>query len=204
MRLILIGCEYVGKTTLANALEKWGLEQGRRFHMDDHFSIPDEFFLNAEEQKAMVEMPPTIKERFQRFQIYYHLGVMEQQEDIILTGFHIEEAIYGPRYYYPGKAVAAYHRRIEPQMPLDTVLVLLTAAPDIIRARMAATPHRYSLVQPTEVEEVQKQFEAEFTASRIRRKVRFDTSDLKPEEMLDRFLKVVRPKLNVRDLLLIR
>ena len=35
MRLILIGCEYVGKTTLANNLRDWGYPLGKRFHMDD-------------------------------------------------------------------------------------------------------------------------------------------------------------------------
>ena len=41
MRLILIGCEYVGKTTLANKITKWLKETtggGRTFH--DHFTIP--------------------------------------------------------------------------------------------------------------------------------------------------------------------
>lgn len=201
MRVILIGCEYAGKTTLANALEKWGLERGRKFHMDDHFSIPDEFHIAEEEQKAMVALLPAIKERFQRFQNYYHLEVMANSEDIILAGFHIEESIYGPRYYYPGIEVK-YTRRLEPQMPQDTILVLLTADPDIIRARMEAAPHKYQLVPPSEVEEIQAQFEAEFTASWIKRKARLDTSDLKPEEILDRFFEVVRPKLNERDLLL--
>ncbi len=202
MRVILIGCEYTGKTTLADALEKWGAEQGRAFHMDDHFSIPDEFHIGEDEQKAMVTLLPAIKERFQRFQNYYHLDVMANNEDIILAGFHIEEAIYGPRYYYPDLPVK-YTRRLETNMPEDTILVLLAAEPDVIRNRMEAVPHRYQLVQPAEVEEVQAQFEAEFRASWLKRRTRLDTTDLKPEGILDRFFEVVRPKLNERDLLLI-
>ena len=199
MRLILIGCEYVGKTTLANALEKWGLQQGRRFHMDDHdFSIPDEAHLNEEEQQAMVELPPKLKERFQ---VHYHVGVLNRHEDCILGGFHIEEAIYGPRYYYPGHTIT-YHRQVEPQMPPDTILAFLTAGPSVIRARMQASPHAYQLVQPDQVEEVQDQFEAEFTASWIGRKMRFDNSDFQAKEILDRFLEAVRPHLSARDLLL--
>lgn len=201
MRLILIGCEYTGRTTLANTLEKWGVENGRAFHMDDHFSIPDCYHIDEEEQEAMVQLLPAIKERFQRFQNYYHLDIIENQEDIILAGFHIEEAIYGPRYYYPGLRVR-YTRRLETKMPLDTILVLLTARPDVIRARMKADPHKYQLVQPQEVEEVQGLFETEFRSSWLKRKVRMDTSDIKPQDILDRFLVAVRPKLNERDLIL--
>jgi thymidylate kinase len=201
MRLILIGCEYSGKTTLANAIEKWGAERGRQFHMDDHFSIPDQYHTSVEEQKAMTSMLPTLKERFQRFQCYYHLDVMEHQEDIVLAGFHIEEAIYGPRYYYPGKKVG-YTRLLEARMPPDTILVLLTAQPEVIHARMKSSPHQYQLVKPSEVEEIQAQFEAEFKVSRIKRKTRLDVSDLKPSDLLVRFFAVVRPKLDTRDLLL--
>ena len=201
MRLILVGCEYAGKTTLADALHAWGLEQGRRFHMDDHFTIPDELH-GEEEQEAMLALPAAIKERFQRFQVQYHVHVLDINDDIILVGFHIEEVIYGPRYYYPGLKVT-YPRLIERQLPTDAILVLLTARPEVIRERMAAAPHRHPVVQPADVEEVQQQFEAEFAASWIRRKVRLDTSELAPDQILDRFLAVVRPQLAVRDLLLL-
>ena len=203
MRLILIGCEYVGKTTLADALKAWGLKRGRPFHMDDSdFSIPDDRHLSEEDQSAMVKLPPTIKERFQRFQIYYHLHILDRYEDCVLGGFHIQEAVYGNRYYYPGGRSVTYHREIEPLMPPDTVLALLTARSEVIRSRMEAAPHRYSLVKSAEVEEIQAEFEAEFAASSIRRKVRFDTSDFRPDQILDRFLVAVRPALNTRDLLL--
>ena len=201
MRLILVGCEYAGKTTLADALHAWGQERGRRFHMDDHFTIPDELH-GEEEQEAMLALPAAIKERFQRFQVQYHVHVLDINDDIILVGFHIEEVIYGPRYYYPGLKVT-YPRLIERQLPTDAILVLLTARPDVIRERMAAAPHRHPVVQPADVEEVQQQFEAEFAASWIRRKVRLDTSELAPDQILDRFLAVVRPQLDVRDLLLL-
>ena len=40
MRLIAIGCEYTGKTTLFEGLMKWGQDRGIHHHLDDHFSIP--------------------------------------------------------------------------------------------------------------------------------------------------------------------
>ena len=203
MRLIFIGCEYVGKTTLANALEEWGICRGRRFHMDDSdFSIPDDRHLNEAEQQAMVKLPPTLKERFQRFQVYYHLDILARYDDCILGGFHIQEAIYGPRYYYPGRTVN-YHHSIESQMPDDTILVLMTATPQSIMERMEIDPHRYPLVKADEVEEILTEFEVEFAASSIRQKVTFDTSEFESDQVLVRFLDAVRPQLSLRELILI-
>ena len=97
-----------------------------------------------------------------------------------------------------------YERQIEPEFPADTVLALLTARPEVIRARMAAAPHRHSVVPPADVEAVQQQFEAAYTASWVRRKVRLNTSEL---ARLTRYSTgssaVVRPRLDVRDLLLL-
>lgn len=201
MRLVLIGCEYAGKTTLVNALDGWGKERGIHFHLDDHFSIPDQFFLSPEDQRAMLAIPPTIKERFQRFQIYYHLDVIANHSDVLLAGFHIEEAIYGPRYNYPGHAWPAYQRKIETRLPSETILLLLTASPTVIRQRMEAAPHQYPVVPAADVEAVSKEFEAEYRASWIERKLRIDTSELQADQLLPRFLEQVKPYLDTRDLL---
>jgi hypothetical protein len=202
MRLIVVGCEYTGKTTLIDGLYAWGEERGIHFHLDDHFSVPDQFFLDEADQAAMIALPPTIKERFQRFQIYYHVAsVIVGHSDVLLGGFHIEEAIYGPRYYYPGKAFPAYQRRIEPSLPSDTILLLLTASPEVIRRRMTTAPHRYPLVQPDEVEEISQQFAREYQQSWIDRKFTLDTSELTPAQLVSTFLERVVPLLSERDLL---
>jgi len=201
VRLILIGCEYAGKTTLVDSLYAWGEDHGIHYHLDDHFSIPDKFFLSPEDQKAMLAVPPIIKERFQRFQIYYHLDVMANYEDCLLGGMHLEEAIYGPRYYYPGHAWPAYQRKIETHLPADTILLLLSARPEVIRQRLARAPHDYSLVPPEDVELISKEFEAEYRASWITRKLQIDTSELTPEGLFTTFMQRVTPFLDTRDLL---
>ena len=78
----------------------------------------------------------------------------------------------------------------------------MTAEADVIRARAEEAPHRYPIVPPEDVEEVQAAFEAEFALSWTSRKLRFDTTGFPATEVLDRFLAAVRPKLSERDLLL--
>ena len=158
MRLILIGTEYVGKTTLANALQEWGLKVGKRFHMDDgDFTIPDYHHLNEEDQQTMWNMSAVLKERFQRMVIYYHLEILERYNDCIFGGFHIEEKIFGPRYYHPGSEVS-YHRWLEHKMPDNSILVLMTCDPDVVRQRMVDDPHPYELVKSHEIEEIMDEF----------------------------------------------
>ena len=41
MYLLVIGCEYVGKTAFAEGLMEWGKPRGFDFHLDEHFTIPD-------------------------------------------------------------------------------------------------------------------------------------------------------------------
>lgn len=201
MRLVLIGTEYTGKTALVDALMDWGGKHGILFHLDDHFTIPDKYFLSPEDQKAMLALSPIIKERFQRFQIYYHIAVANDYEDCLLGGFHIEEAIYGGRYHYPGFAWAPYQRKIETELPKDTILLLLSARPEVIRQRMAAAPHDYPVVPSGDIEAVSKEFLAEYGASWIHRKLQIDTSDLTPDSLFKTFMQRIKPCLDTRDLL---
>ena len=186
MRVVVVGCEYSGVTTLINGIDEWGKARGIHHHLDDHFTIPDAYHLSQEEQAAMQEMLPAIKERFQRFQIVYHVRLLRKFEHILMGGFHIEEMVYGPRYYYPGINIAV--REYEPEMPDDTILVHLKASADEIRNRMERTPHLHQLVAPQDVPEILDRFEDEVRSSWISRKVVIDTTALTPENLFDRFL----------------
>ena len=53
MRLIIVGCEYSGVTTLINELYDWGNERGVHHPLDDHFTILDAYHLSQEEQNGM-------------------------------------------------------------------------------------------------------------------------------------------------------
>jgi hypothetical protein len=200
MRIIAIGCEYTGVTTLLEGLMTWGDERGIHHHLDDHFSIPDRQHLPPEDREAMVRMTPTLKERLQRFQVVYHVRLINRYDHILLGGFHIEEAIYGPLYYYPGLPTG-YTREYEAEMPEDTILVHLKARPEVIAARMGRDPHDYTVIRKADIAMLLQRFQEEYGASWTKHKFQIDTSDLTPAQLLTTFLDASVPYLNTRDLL---
>jgi hypothetical protein len=201
MRLVVVGCEHAGKSTLIDALMEWGAGNGLHFHLDDHFSIPDRQFLSDADTRVMAELPPVIKERYQRFQIFYHVHVLEDHEDCLVGGFHIEEKIYGRRYYYPDDVFPMrYLRKLESMLPPDTILLLLEAEPETIRRRMREAPHPYPIVPPEDVESVSREFAEEYRHSWLERKFRIDTTGMSGEELLAAFRERVVPYLSDRDL----
>ena len=122
MRVIVVGCEYSGVTTLIEGIMDWGHERDINHHLDDHFTIPDRQHLAPEDRETMVHLSPALKERFQRMQLVYHIRLLHRLDHILLGGFHIEEAIYGPLYYYPG-GVASEIRNLgafDSQSPSDS------------------------------------------------------------------------------------
>lgn len=200
MRVIVVGCEYSGVTTLIDGLMTWGEERGIHHHLDDHFTIPDSQHLEPADAAMMLNLTPLLKERFQRFQLVYHVRLLHRFEHILLGGFHIEEEIYGPHYYYPGVPTIGV-REYEVEMPPDTILVHLTARPEVIAARMHNTPHQHTLIQTADIPMLLELFRAKFHESWIKEKLEIDTSDLTPAQLLQTFLEKSLPHLNTRDLL---
>ena len=158
----------------------WGHERDIDHHLDDHFTIPDRQHLAPEDKETMANLSPALKERFQRMQLVYHIRLMHRFDHILLGGFHIEEAIYGPLYYYPG-GVASEIRQYEEEMPKNAILVHLTASPEVIQRRMETDPHEYSLIRKADIPMLLDRFQEEFDASLIPNKIQIDTSDLAPE-----------------------
>ena len=200
MRIIAVGCEYTGVSTLLSGLMGWGRERGIHFHLDDHFTIPDSQHLAPEDRDMMVSLTPTLKERAQRMQIVYHLRLMHKYDHILLGGFHIEEEVYGPLYYYPDLSVHDT-RQYEAEMPKDAILVHLTARPEVVETRMLADPHEYSLIKKEDIPMLLERFQHEVKRSWIMRRMEIDTSELTPAQLLATFLEKSIPLLNERDLL---
>ena len=135
----------------------------------------------------MVNLSPALKERFQRMQLVYHIRLMHRFDHILLGGFHIEEAVYGPLYYYPG-GVASEIRQYEEEMPKNAILVHLTASVEVIQRRMETDPHEYSLIKNADIPMLLDRFQEEFDASLIPNKIQIDTSDMAPDVLLQTFL----------------
>ena len=187
MRVIVVGCEYTGVTTLIEGIMDWGHERDINHHLDDHFTIPDRQHLAPEDRETMANLSPALKERFQRMQLVYHIRLMHRFDHILLGGFHIEEAIYGPLYYYPG-GVASEIRQYEEEMPKNAILVHLTASAEVVQKRMETAPHEYSLIKKEDIPMLLDRFQEEFDASLIPNKIQIDTSALAPEALLQTFL----------------
>ncbi len=233
MNIILIGCEFAGKTTLAAEIVKWSEEtMGFSSPFHDHFTIPNAE-LSAEAGASYEAVHPQVKEMFQRFMISYHLSAgFYSQHDHNLMGAHIEEAVYAPLYYgYGGPNTGSPIRSPEGQRTKmarhmeeeilekapNTILVLMKATPEVIRARMsantfadAATVERQKksklfgeptrgVVQDKDVEHVLARFEEEFETSLIKNKRVLDTTSATLEETMAEFVEGVTPLLSDAD-----
>ncbi len=202
MYLIVIGCEYVGKTTFAEKLMEWGAPRGFDFHLDDHFTIPDSS-LSKEDRDVMLGLSPEFKERFQRFQAIYHVRLFTLYRDMLELGFYSEDTIYGPLYYgyEPGFLAASQGRELEKELPKNTILIHLTSSEGSIAERMEAEPHEYQVIKRADIPMLLSKFEEEFTASTIHSKITINTTNKTPEQVLDEFHRLARPFLPTDDLI---
>ncbi len=106
MRVILVGCEYVGTTKLAHAIDDWlDANMGVRFSLiHDHWKIPHTSGhpsdATSEEQAWLLAATPKYKEMHQRHSLYYHVqaGTFSHDDGMVIGGA-IEDGVYGPMYF---------------------------------------------------------------------------------------------------------
>ena len=134
MRLILIGSEYAGKTTLAKAVSRWMIESFDlpfvRWH--NHWVVPyldrhmvvwadeartrpgkqlDEEW-DAEELDQITAMKPSLLEQLTRHMIWRHLHPdMYREPDVLLIDGYYADAVYAPIYYGFGEPGSFANRR---------------------------------------------------------------------------------------------
>ena len=213
MRLIITGCEYTGKTTLANGIAKWieetlgpPIPQGMPpFH--DHFTFPDIAHgeLTEEEYEQVRALSPRLKAMIQNHQILYHMNpAFYADHDNIMVGFHIEDAVYGPLYYGYGDdgSRSAIARSIENhimEVARDTVLILLKASPETISKRLKESPHPLGVLREQDIENVLARFAEECASSTLRYRLTYDTTETSIDETLQQFAKDIGPHLSERD-----
>ena len=225
MRLIIVGCEFAGTTTLAVRIHEWantemGIDLGA---IHDHWKIPYTVThypaqITEEEADQYAALSARLKEALQRHNLYYHLvseggprkehGRMGVDGDQIIVGYHIEDTIYADLYYgYGGEGKAGYRvshsRKIEDRivrLAPETVLVHVWARPVVLRARISEAPHPRPLVATGDVELVSSRFRDAVAASAITNRIEQDTSDANAEETLEQFVAAMQPFLTAADL----
>ena len=211
MRLIIIGCEYAGTTTLVDNIAAWvERAMGGTMGKHDHWKLPQVSHAEhtREENLAFLALSPNLQESFQRYHMEYHLShSFYSSPHHVLVGFHIDEAVYAPQYYGYGKHDeygdrARSARRTEGEIleiARDTVLILVKASPEAIRERMAAEPREFGVVKEKDIELILQRFEEEHERSFLRQKIEIDNTDLTPEETLSKFVEGIQPHLKEGD-----
>lgn len=230
MRLLLIGCEYTGKTTLARHISRWLIESmGRsvvRWH--DHFVVPrldthlivraeghgaavgktDADLNTDEDEEQIMSFRPSVLEQFQRHSIWRHLHPdLFRNDDVLFINHYYADAVYAPLYYGYGKRGSFADRPARARVwdrellirASDTVLVLVTASPSTVAARMARRPRVRGILKRDDIEIVLGRFREQYEASLIERKFALDTVNATARQTLAGFVERIRPHLNEAD-----
>jgi len=213
MRLIIIGAEYAGKSTLAGGIKNWLIENmgscQSSFH--DHFvpwSPEGEGSLAEKQAGQLMSLEPSLLECYQRYMIHYHMASsFYLYKDHCLVNWYYADAVYAPLYLgyggpgeYADRRVMARHYDAEVmEKAPDTVLVLVKASPEVIRQRMSQDPQPKPFPKEQDIELVLNRFEEEFNESGIRRSFVLDTTDASAEQTLNEFVRQIEPHLAPAD-----
>lgn len=190
MRLIVIGCEYVGKTTLAEEISSWITQTmgAGPLGWHDHFVLP--YVENPgpeseEDAEQMSQLRPSLLEKFQRYMITYHFdpGFYRDNHHLLIDWYYAD-AVYAPLYYGfggPGqyadrqRTARAWDQHVMEIAP-DTVLILMKASPDVIRKRHRENPHPRCIIKDEDVERILDGFQDTYNKTLIRRRFMLDTT----------------------------
>ena len=158
MRLLLIGCEYTGKQTLAVGISQWMIRTMGvpyvRWH--DHFVVPrldghmivqgddeaavpgkDDADLNtADDEAQILTLRPGVLEQLQRHMIWRHLHPdMYRDDDVLSINHYYADAVYAPIYHGYGEP-GSFSDRLQRAREWD--MELLDLAPDTVLVHMQA------------------------------------------------------------------
>lgn len=214
MRVILVGCEYVGTTTLAHAIDDWlEANMGVRFSLiHDHWKIPhtsghpDD--TTPEEQEWLLSASPKFKEMHQRHSLYYHVqaNTFKGQDDGMVIGGAIEDGVYGPMYFgYGGPDHRLNRKTVQHQwegtiqnFTDETVLVHVTADTDVIAQRLHDDPHENMVISVGDIDKVKNRFAELVEWSILDKKIQVDNSGTIADTM-DQFVARIEPYLTEID-----
>lgn len=214
MKLLIVGAEFTGTTTLANAFHKWKKEEmGCGFtHIHDHFKIP---FVSGhpndttlEEQKMILALTPKLKEMYSRYGLHYHVQHYSAVDNLDI-GLHIEDAVYAPLYFGFGRPDQDFERRefifnhveelIKAVNSDPVVIVHVKAEPEVIRQRMKEHNRVNAVLQEKDIDEVLRLFDEGVAKSTLGPTIALDTSTASVEESVNEFADKVQPHLTAQD-----
>ena len=213
MRVILVGCEYVGTTALANAIDDWmDANMGVRFSLiHDHWKIPHTSGhpsdATPEEQAWLLEATPKFKEMHQRHSLYYHAQAGTfSHEDGMVVGGAIEDGVYGPMYFgYGGPGQRLDRETTQHQWENtilhftdETVLVHVTADTDVIAERLRSDPHENMVISEGDIDKVKNRFAELVEWSILTNKIEVDNSGAIDDTLAD-FVAKMEPYLTELD-----
>ena len=213
MRLVLAGCEYVGTTTVAHAIDDWMAEKmGSRFSLiHDHWKIPhtsghpDDS--TPEEQAWLLQATPKFKEMHMRHSLYYHVQANSfRRDDHMMIGAHIDEAVYAPKYFDYGGPDDDHDRRMVMHQVENTILrftsssvvVHITAGTDVIRQRMRDDTHENQVINEGDIDTVKDLFKELVGWSLLGTKITLDNSG-SIEDTIAEFQRKIEPYLTDSD-----
>jgi len=213
MHLIIIGCEYVGKTTLANGIKEWMMQTmgGCESSFHDHFVpwTPEADGAKGERMKEqLLSLEPSLLECYQRYMIHYHTSPsFYALKDHCVVNWYYADAVYaalyygfgGPGQYAERSELARYYDKRVIELAPDTVLVLVKASPEAIRQRRNQASQPTPFPKEEDVELVLKRFEEEYSNSLLHQKFMLDTTDASAEETLAEFVRQIEPHLTAAD-----
>ena len=213
MRLIIIGCEYTGKTALANGIKDWMIQTmgdcESSFH---HHFVPwtpeYEGDIAVRMTEQLLSLEPPLLECYQRYMIHYHTSPsFYALKDHCVVNWYYADAVYAALYYGfggPGQyaerseMARGYDKKVIELAP-DTVLVHLTATPETIRERRSQAASPTPFPKEEDIELVLNRFEQEYNDSLLHQRFTLDTTDLSAEETLQEFVRQIEPHLTAAD-----
>lgn len=212
MQLILMGAEYTGKRALAQRIVEWWQEQtGSSVSFHDHFTPPFDVQDNPTteveaENEQLANMVPSLLEKFQRYQIEYHIRPFHDS-DLLTINHYYGDAVYAGLYLgyggsgdYGDRRILARHWDKEMLAVFPAVvLVLMKASAAVVSQRMASDPRPGHPVAEDDLDTVLGRFQEEFDQSLIFRRFELDTSELSGEEVFESFVQQIEPLMDERD-----
>ena len=197
MRLLIIGCEYTGKQTLAAGISQWMIRTMGvpyvRWH--DHFVVPrlDGHMIVRGNDEAAVPGKDDAD--------------LNTDDDVLSINHYYADAVYAPIYHgygQPGAFADRLQRAREWDMELldlapDTVLVHVEADARTVRKRMTTTQARRGPLRQEDVPLILQRFREEFDKSLLHIKITLDTTDSSPNGTLEHFLAEIEPHLSQVD-----